>query len=117
MFLGNLTIPQVKVPQIEVSQQAGGIKFVPVRLAVRIRSLNSKLKQGNKKCINKVNEQPQVNLVNKDKTYSYDFVFDENKIQKEVYRVSAAYLVKEVLKCFNGTIFVHGQVSLTSHFI
>jgi len=79
--------------------------------------LNSKLKQGNKKCINKVNGQPQVNLVYKDKTYTYDFVFDENESKKEVYRVSASYLVKEVLKGFNGTIFVHGQVSLTSHFI
>ena len=88
-----------------------GDKVIPVRVAIRIRPLNSKeLTEGAQKCVNKILGQPQVTVGATD-AYTYDYVFAENDSQRAVYDSAVMKIVNKVLEGFNGTVLAYGQVS------
>jgi len=43
------------------------------------------------------------------KTFTYDNVYDDDSLQKDVYNETAFPLVKSVMEGYNGTIFAYGQ--------
>ncbi|TPX47484.1 hypothetical protein SeMB42_g03298 [Synchytrium endobioticum] len=43
------------------------------------------------------------------KTFAFDGAFGEDSIQADVYNKTARFIVDEVLKGFNGTVFAYGQ--------
>ena len=88
-----------------------GDKVIPVRVAIRIRPLNSKeLTEGAQKCVNKILGQPQVTVGATD-AYTYDYVFAENDSQNAVYDVAVTKIVNKIFKGYNVTILAYGQVS------
>jgi len=88
-----------------------GDKVIPVRVAIRIRPLNSKeLAEGAQKCVNKISGQPQVTVGATD-AYTYDYVFAENDSQNSVYDVAVTKIVNKIFKGYNVTILAYGQVS------
>lgn len=54
----------------------------------------------------------QITITKDDETreFSYDYVFDENSTQTEVFNEIGAPLVSHVLHGYNSTIFAYGQV-------
>lgn len=88
-----------------------GDKVIPVRVAIRIRPLNTKeLGEGAQKCINKVLSQPQVTVGSTD-AYTYDYVFAENDSQNDVYDNAVTKIICKIFKGYNVTILAYGQVS------
>ena len=43
--------------------------------------------------------------------YSFDYCFNPNCVQKDVYDVSVLPIIESVLEGFNGTILAYGQTS------
>jgi hypothetical protein len=46
------------------------------------------------------------------KSFTFDYLFDENSSQKDLYTRSVSPLVDRFLEGFNATILAYGQVSL-----
>lgn len=45
----------------------------------------------------------------KEKQYGFDYVFDENTSQVEIFNNTTKYLCKDVLNGYNSTVFAYGQ--------
>ena len=44
----------------------------------------------------------------KQATFKYDFVFDENISQSQIYKYTSSNLIKQVMEGYNATIFAYG---------
>ncbi|XP_019865591.2 kinesin-like protein KIF3A [Aethina tumida] len=84
-----------------------------VRVFIRVRPLNKKeLTEGNQ---NIVLLDPKENLIvlkkNEDSTkpFKFDYIFNENAAQLDLYRLIAYPIVEKALQGYNGTIFAYGQ--------
>ena len=100
-------------------------------IAVRIRPLNKKeLEDSKYKTISviskdtliisipteysfneeKKNKSEKKMSVTKEKqaTFKYDFVFDENISQSQIYKYTSSNLIKQVMEGYNATIFAYG---------
>lgn len=84
-----------------------------VRVAVRFRPMNDREKALNDtNCIHINNNQVALNANvagNEDKNFAFDFVFDENCLQSEVWEAIGDPILSKAFSGYNGTIFAYGQ--------
>ncbi|ORX84455.1 kinesin-domain-containing protein, partial [Anaeromyces robustus] len=82
-----------------------------VKVALRIRPLSAKERLNcNRKCLSVINTNntPQV-IIQPDRKFSFDYIFDENASQKEVYTSCVKPLLLNFIDGFNATILAYGQ--------
>ncbi|XP_007456225.1 PREDICTED: kinesin-like protein KIF21B [Lipotes vexillifer] len=80
-----------------------------VKVAVRIRPQLSKEKiEGCHICTSVTPGEPQV-LLGKDKAFTYDFVFDLDTWQEQVYSTCVSRLVEGCFEGYNATVLAYGQ--------
>lgn len=80
----------------------------------RIRPQLSKEKiEGCHICTSVTPGEPQV-LLGKDKAFTYDFVFDLDTWQEQVYSTCVSKLVEGCFEGYNATVLAYGQVSAFS---
>lgn len=53
--------------------------------------------------------EPQI-VLGTDKAFTYDFVFDVNSNQSEIYQTCVERLVDGAMKGYNATVLAYGQV-------
>ncbi|KAF9171053.1 hypothetical protein BGX21_003420 [Mortierella sp. AD011] len=81
-----------------------------VKVALRVRPLTLKKPINNcSKCISYVPNEPQIGIVGSDKSFKFDYVFDDEATQRHVYEQYAKGLVDRFLEGFNATILAYGQ--------
>ncbi|KAL7329556.1 hypothetical protein PS15p_204634 [Mucor circinelloides] len=80
-----------------------------VRVGLRVRPLTQKEELTNcTECISFIPNEPQI-LVGTDKSFTYDYVFNTESEQKQVYETSASPLLEKFIEGFNATILAYGQ--------
>ncbi|KAI9277030.1 hypothetical protein BDA99DRAFT_474946 [Phascolomyces articulosus] len=80
-----------------------------VRVGLRVRPLTQKEQLENcTECLSYVPNEPQI-LIGTDKSFTYDYVFDSNTIQSQVYSQAALPLLDKFMDGFNATILAYGQ--------
>lgn len=86
------------------------------RFLSRIRPQLSKEKiEGCHICTSVTPGEPQV-LLGKDKAFTYDFVFDLDTWQEQIYSTCVSKLIEGCFEGYNATVLAYGQVSrLHSH--
>jgi chromosome segregation ATPase len=83
-----------------------------VKVVIRIRPLNSReLQDGSRRCLSAQVDRSAVALEAKPKakTFTYDFVADEDITQDEIFQVVGKPITTSCLSGYNGTIFAYGQ--------
>lgn len=85
-----------------------------IKVAVRCRPLNDKEnKEHSKKVVSVDQSRNEIFLTHpqssKKKQFTFDYTYDENSKQEEVYQMCAFRIVESVLEGYNGTIFAYGQ--------
>ena len=87
-------------------------KSEAIKVAFRVRPLNSVEKQAGQKVVCFAHEDEGVIELKNDgscKRFTFDAVFSESSSQRRIYDVCAAPVVHSVLEGFNGTVFAYGQ--------
>ena len=87
-------------------------KSEAIKVAFRLRPLNSKEKQaGRKVCCVALEDEGVIEMQYgaSSKRFTFDAVFSESSSQRRIYNICAAPVVQSVLEGFNGTVFVYGQ--------
>jgi kinesin family protein 3/17 len=87
-------------------------KSESIKVAFRLRPLNSVEKQaGRKVCCIANEDEGVIEMQNGDscKRFTFDAVFSASSSQRRIYDVCAAPVVQSVLEGFNGTVFAYGQ--------
>ncbi|KAI9478242.1 MAG: hypothetical protein EXX96DRAFT_650588 [Benjaminiella poitrasii] len=80
-----------------------------VRVGLRVRPLTQKEELSNcTECISFIPNEPQI-LIGTDKSFTYDYVFDSNTEQKDIYEKAASPLLEKFLEGFNATILAYSQ--------
>lgn len=80
-----------------------------IKVAVRIRPLvDSEISRGCQSCVDVAVNENQV-IVRNEKGFTYNYVFDQQCTQDEVYNVAVKSLVKKLFEGFNVTILAYGQ--------
>ena len=88
-----------------------------VRVVVRVRPLSSKEKQDGREA-SAIPDIPNgtITLANPSagpgeppRAFTFDNVYGPTSLQKDIYDQTAAPIVEDVMKGFNGTIFAYGQ--------
>ncbi|KAG2218460.1 hypothetical protein INT45_003004 [Circinella minor] len=80
-----------------------------VRVCLRVRPLTQKERLSNcSECLSYIPNEPQI-LIGTDKSFTYDYVFDTNTEQANVYRSAGAPLMQKFMDGFNATILAYGQ--------
>ncbi|KAI9256701.1 hypothetical protein BY458DRAFT_519321 [Sporodiniella umbellata] len=80
-----------------------------VRVGLRVRPLTQKEQLTNcAECISFIPDEPQI-LVGADKSFTYDYVFNSETHQRDVYKEAAAPLLEKFVEGFNATILAYGQ--------
>lgn len=80
-----------------------------IKVAVRIRPLvDSEISRGCQTCLDVAVSEKQV-IVRNDKGFTYNYVFDQDCTQDEVYKVAVKDLVAKLFEGFNVTILAYGQ--------
>ncbi|NXG17654.1 KIF4 protein, partial [Grallaria varia] len=81
----------------------------PVQVALRCRPLVPReSSEGCQNCLFFVPGEPQV-VVGKDKSFTYDYVFDPSAEQEEVFNTAVSPLVRGIFKGYNATVLAYGQ--------
>ncbi|KAF9932111.1 Kinesin-like protein kif21b [Linnemannia zychae] len=81
-----------------------------VKVALRVRPLTLQEQINNcSECISYVPNEPQIGIVGSDKSFTFDYVFDEESSQRHVYEQCAKELVERFIEGFNVTILAYGQ--------
>ncbi|KAG0300808.1 Kinesin-like protein kif21b [Dissophora globulifera] len=81
-----------------------------VKVALRVRPLTLQEQINNcSESISYVPNEPQIGIVGSDKSFTFDYVFDEESKQRQVYEECAKELVDRFLEGFNVTILAYGQ--------
>mmetsp|Transcript_1154 Transcript_1154/g.2782 ORF Transcript_1154/g.2782 Transcript_1154/m.2782 type:complete len:1261 (-) Transcript_1154:2331-6113(-) len=83
-----------------------------VKVVIRIRPLNSReLQEGARRCLDAQIERSSVTLEAKPKakTFTYDFVADEDISQDEIFQVVGKPITTSCMSGYNGTVFAYGQ--------
>ncbi|KAF7721381.1 hypothetical protein EC973_004810 [Apophysomyces ossiformis] len=80
-----------------------------VRVGLRVRPLTHKEQISNcTECLSFIPNEPQI-LIGTDKSFTYDYVFDTNTAQSQVYSTAAGPLLEKFLDGYNATILAYGQ--------
>ncbi|VDO17934.1 unnamed protein product, partial [Brugia timori] len=83
-------------------------EVIPVRVAVRVRPLNSREKAENsQECVQCFVEQSQISI--NGKMFTFDSVFDPTTSQEIIYDECAAPLLEKIFDGYNCTILAYGQ--------
>lgn len=83
-----------------------------VKVVIRIRPLNSReVQEGARRCLAAQIERSAITLEAKPKpkTYTYDFVADEDISQDEIFQVVGKPITTSCMSGYNGTVFAYGQ--------
>ncbi|KAF9432867.1 hypothetical protein BGZ76_010219, partial [Entomortierella beljakovae] len=81
-----------------------------VKVALRVRPLSLQEQINNcSEAISYVPNEPQIGIVGSDKSFTFDYVFDEEAKQSSVYDQCAKELVERFVEGFNVTILAYGQ--------
>jgi len=83
-----------------------------VKVALRIRPLSAKERLNcNRKCVSVINNNNNTQLIlHPDRKFSFDYIFDDDASQKEVYNSCVRPLLLNFIDGFNATILAYGQV-------
>ncbi|KAK1746436.1 kinesin family protein [Skeletonema marinoi] len=87
-------------------------KSETIKVAFRLRPLNSTEKQDGRKVCCVVHEDEgviEMQYGDSSKRFTFDSVFSASSSQRRIYDVTTAPLVQSVLEGFNGTVFAYGQ--------
>lgn len=69
------------------------------RVALRVRPLTLQEQISNcSECISYVPNEPQIGIVGSDKSFTFDYVFDEERNQRHVYEECAKELVERFIE-------------------
>ncbi|KAI7861727.1 hypothetical protein BDF14DRAFT_1865224 [Spinellus fusiger] len=80
-----------------------------VRVGLRVRPLAQREQLTNcAECLSFIPNEPQI-LIGTDKSFTYDYVFDPNTPQSQVYKTAADPLLDKFVQGFNATILAYGQ--------
>ncbi|CAO3610904.1 unnamed protein product [Mucor hiemalis] len=80
-----------------------------VRVGLRVRPLTEKEQINNcTECLSFIPNEPQI-LIGTDKSFTYDYVFDSNADQAQLYLNAASPLLHKFIDGFNATILAYGQ--------
>ncbi|KAG2210329.1 hypothetical protein INT47_003314 [Mucor saturninus] len=80
-----------------------------VRVGLRVRPLTEKERINNcTECLTFIPNEPQI-LIGTDKSFTYDYVFNSNADQAQVYLDAASPLLHKFVDGFNATILAYGQ--------
>ncbi|KAG0746554.1 hypothetical protein G6F16_005409 [Rhizopus arrhizus] len=80
-----------------------------VRVGLRVRPLTEKEIMNNcTECISFIPNTPQI-LIGADKSFTYDYVFNNKTDQSQVYQQAASPLLHKFIDGFNATILAYGQ--------
>lgn len=63
-------------------------------------------------CTQVTPNEPQI-VLGTDKAFTYDYVFDVNSTQSEIYQQCVERLVDGAMKGYNATVLAYGQVKLS----
>ncbi|XP_032669022.1 chromosome-associated kinesin KIF4 isoform X1 [Odontomachus brunneus] len=81
-----------------------------VRVALRIRPLViSEIEKGCQMCLDVIPGEPQVRILNSDKSFTYNYVFSPDVEQEEFYDVAIKRLIDNIFQGYNVTILAYGQ--------
>jgi hypothetical protein len=83
-----------------------------VKVVIRIRPLNDReVHEGSRRCLVAQVERSAITLEAKPKpkTFTYDFVADEDISQDEIFQVVGKPITTSCLSGYNGTVFAYGQ--------
>ena len=89
-------------------------KSESVRVVIRCRPLSKKeIAEGREKVVEMDHENGEI-LVQKSveevpKRFTFDCVYDENTLQKDIFDETAFPIIENILEGYNGTIFAYGQ--------
>jgi kinesin family member 4 len=87
-------------------------KIIPVKVALRIRPLNTREKaDGCGECVRTLSDVPQV-ILGKDKGFTFDFVFSKSTPQIEVYETAVQPLLNSLFNGYNTTVLAYGQTGI-----
>lgn len=93
-----------------------GNKAETVKVAVRVRPMNNlEISKGSKVVVEVNKENNQVSVMKGEgtdedqKSFQFDYVYDSDSIQRNVYDEVAFPIIESVLEGYNGTIFAYGQ--------
>ena len=77
-----------------------------VHVNIRIRPPNATESEKGSECVDVMDDE-EIKIG--DKRFTFDYVFDQNRTQEEVYRKIGLPIVESVLKGYNGTVMAYGQ--------
>lgn len=81
-----------------------------IQVALRVRPLcESEIIRGCQPCIDCIPNEPQVNVRNSEKAFTYNYVFGPDSSQSLVYDTAVRSLVWQLFKGYNVTILAYGQ--------
>ncbi|CAJ0648327.1 8637_t:CDS:2 [Entrophospora sp. SA101] len=79
-----------------------------VRVALRVRPLNSKeILQNCSECISLIPDAPQI-LIGQDRPFTFDYVFSSDTPQGDVFQDCALPLLEKLMEGYNATILAYG---------
>ncbi|XP_046546035.1 kinesin-like protein KIF21A isoform X4 [Haliotis rubra] len=80
-----------------------------VRVAIRVRPQNAKERIDIcQVCTTVPNNEPQV-LLGKDKSFTFDHVYDMDTVQETIYNTCVRHLIDGCFDGYNATVFAYGQ--------
>ncbi|XP_011304610.1 chromosome-associated kinesin KIF4 [Fopius arisanus] len=81
-----------------------------LKVAVRVRPLiSSEVDRGCQNCIRVIAGEPQIQLTGTDKAFTYNFVFNSDVEQDNVYDKAVKNMMHNIFKGYNVTILAYGQ--------
>jgi len=85
-------------------------KIIPVKVALRIRPLVSKeTREGCMRALELMKNEPQVHLLNTQKSFTFDYGYDDESDQMQVYQEAVKPIVNKLFKGYNVTVLAYGQ--------
>lgn len=92
---------------------------VNIKVVCRFRPQNSlEIERGGKEGVSFDDEMTSVQMTNSklvDSTFSFDRIFDKTCSQADLFNYSAASIVQDTIRGYNGTIFAYGQTGTISN--
>ncbi|GJD12503.1 Chromosome-associated kinesin KIF4 [Galdieria sulphuraria] len=85
-----------------------GQSGITVTVAVRVRPFSSLESSHGRQCCLQVEKQDTI-MIGKDKSFTFDHVFDSNTSQEELYKSIVLPLINGIFEGFHSCLFAYGQ--------
>ncbi|XP_023322864.1 chromosome-associated kinesin KIF4 [Eurytemora carolleeae] len=80
-------------------------QVIPVKVALRIRPLVSKeTREGCQVALEKVENEPQVHILNTNKCFTYDYAYGDESEQEHVYQEAIRPILENLFKGINERV-------------